>query len=183
MMKLCIFFCVLAIWATPVVNSGAPQNAPAPSADCNTLIFNMVDCLSFVSNGSTDSKPQGSCCSGLKTVLKAEPECICEAFKNSAQLGVVLNVTKAITLPASCGVSAPSLSNCELSTAPGASPGQSPSPKSAPMPPTADTPATAPTGRISDEAPASAPTHSGASATTISFVALVSIVVASFSYF
>ncbi|KAB2600328.1 protein YLS3-like [Pyrus ussuriensis x Pyrus communis] len=76
--------------------------APAPSVDCSSLILNMADCLSFVSNGSTETKPAGTCCSGLKTVLKADASCLCEAFKSSAQLGVVLNITKGcfcISLP------------------------------------------------------------------------------------
>ncbi|XP_018507915.1 non-specific lipid transfer protein GPI-anchored 31-like [Pyrus x bretschneideri] len=77
--------------------------APAPSVDCSSLILNMADCLSFVSNGSTETKPAGTCCNGLKTVLKADASCrLCEAFKSSAQLGVVLNITKGcfcISLP------------------------------------------------------------------------------------
>ncbi|XP_028800795.1 non-specific lipid-transfer protein-like protein At5g64080 [Neltuma alba] len=87
----------------------------------------MADCLSYVSNGSTTMKPQGSCCSGFKTVLKTSPDCICQAFKSSSQFGVSLNITKAMTLPAACKVSAPSFSNCGLSVAPAGAPGMSPS--------------------------------------------------------
>lgn len=72
----------------------------------------MVDCLSFVKAGGTAKKPEGTCCSGLKTVLKTDADCLCEVFKNSAQLGVTLNVTKALTLPAACRLSAPSVGNC-----------------------------------------------------------------------
>ncbi|KAL4374307.1 hypothetical protein AHAS_Ahas05G0168700 [Arachis hypogaea] len=82
----------------------------------------MADCLSFVTNGSTTTKPEGNCCSGLKSVLKTAPQCLCEAFKSSAQFGVVLNVTKALALPAACKVSAPSASNCGLSETPAAAP-------------------------------------------------------------
>ncbi|ESQ31489.1 hypothetical protein EUTSA_v10004996mg [Eutrema salsugineum] len=92
--------------------------APAPAVDCSTLILNMADCLSFVSSGGTDAKPTGSCCSGLKTVLKTDAECLCEAFKSSASLGVTLNITKASTLPAACKLHAPSITNCG-SLAPG----------------------------------------------------------------
>ncbi|KAF8405981.1 hypothetical protein HHK36_008061 [Tetracentron sinense] len=159
MVKVLFLLCVLAIWAVATVNCAAP--APAPVVDCSTLIFSMVDCLSFVSNGSKESKPQGNCCSGLKTVLKTDAECICEAFKSSAQLGIVLNVTKASSLPASCGVSAPSISNCGLSITPGAAPAHSPTISKSPVP---------------------APASSGASAISISFAALVGLV-ASFSYF
>lgn len=58
------------------------------------------------------AKPEGTCCSGLKTVLKTDAECLCEAFKSSASLGVTLNITKASTLPASCKLHAPSIANC-----------------------------------------------------------------------
>lgn len=85
--------------------------APTPAVDCSTVVLNMVDCLSFVTSGSTVSKPEGSCCSGLKSVLKSNAECLCEAFKNSAQFGVSLNVTKAMTLPAVCKISTP-VNNC-----------------------------------------------------------------------
>lgn len=107
-------FCLVLMWAfsSTTVESASRQAAPAPAVDCNNLVLNLADCLSFVTNGSTEKKPQGTCCSGLKMVLKTDAECLCEGFKNSAQLGVVLNVTKAMALPAACHVSAPSVSNC-----------------------------------------------------------------------
>lgn len=86
--------------------------APAPSVDCTTLILNMAECLSFVSSGGTEAKPARACCDGLKTVLKTDAECLCEAFKSSASLGVTLNITKAATLPAACKLHAPSIANC-----------------------------------------------------------------------
>ncbi|KAI9120471.1 hypothetical protein K1719_007504 [Acacia pycnantha] len=128
--KTFLILCLLAIWAVAVAH-GASSSAhhapsPSPSADCSNLILNMADCLAFVSSGSTTMKPSGSCCSGFKTVLKTSPECICEAFKSSSQLGVSLNLTKAMTLPAACKVSAPSFSNCGVSVTPAAAPGMSP---------------------------------------------------------
>ncbi|KAJ1419899.1 Bifunctional inhibitor/plant lipid transfer protein/seed storage helical domain [Sesbania bispinosa] len=90
----------------------------------------MADCLSFVTNGSTITKPEGTCCSGLKSVLKTAPSCLCEAFKSSSQFGVVLNVTKALSLPGACKVSAPSVTNCGLSETPAAAPAESMSPTS-----------------------------------------------------
>ncbi|KAL8553554.1 hypothetical protein ACS0TY_002025 [Phlomoides rotata] len=100
------------LFALSVAVGSAAKSAPAPAVDCSSLVLNMADCLSFVMAGSTTKKPEGTCCSGLKTVLKSDAECLCEAFRNSAQLGVTLNVTKAITLPSACHVSAPSVSNC-----------------------------------------------------------------------
>ncbi|XP_057723334.1 uncharacterized protein LOC130939232 [Arachis stenosperma] len=116
---LCAVFILGANGASP---SHSHNAAPAPAVDCSSLVLTMADCLSFVTNGSTTTKPEGNCCSGLKSVLKTAPQCLCEAFKSSAQFGVVLNVTKALALPAACKVSAPSASNCGLSETPAAAP-------------------------------------------------------------
>ncbi|KAK3414178.1 hypothetical protein EUGRSUZ_I02679 [Eucalyptus grandis] len=112
--KICLLLFALAACVAASAH-GVSSGAPPPGVDCSTLVLNMADCLSFVSNGSTTEKPEGTCCSGLKTVLKADAECICEAFKSSAQLGVVLNVTKALSLPAACKVSASSATNVHKS--------------------------------------------------------------------
>ncbi|XP_052204120.1 uncharacterized protein LOC127809400 [Diospyros lotus] len=129
-----LIFALLAIWAAGGVESATRHMAPAPapSVDCSTVILSMADCLSYVSSGSTKKKPEGTCCSGLKTVLKSEAECLCEAFKNSAQYGINLNVTKAMSLPTACHVSAPSIKNCGLSLVPGGAPASSP--EAAPSP-------------------------------------------------
>ncbi|KAK4271237.1 hypothetical protein QN277_019959 [Acacia crassicarpa] len=147
--KTFLILCLWAIWAVAVVHgaSSSAHHAPSPSPDCSSLILNMADCLSFVSSGSTTMKPSGSCCSGFKTVLKTSPECICEAFKSSSQLGVSLNLTKAMTLPAACKLSAPSFSNCGLSVTPAGAPGMSPSSSAtAPGMSGSETPSESPTG-------------------------------------
>ncbi|KAL1564664.1 non-specific lipid transfer protein GPI-anchored 11-like [Salvia divinorum] len=95
-----------------LLSLSSAHSAPAPAADCSSLVANIVDCLPFVTAGGTAQKPEGTCCSGLTTVVKMNPQCLCDAFKNSAQLGVALNVSKALTLLAACDLSAPSLSTC-----------------------------------------------------------------------
>ncbi|KAH8521621.1 hypothetical protein H0E87_002601 [Populus deltoides] len=103
--------------------SQSPSSAPAPSSvDCTNLILSLSDCLSFVSNDSTAAKPEGKCCAGLKTVLSTKAECLCEAFKSSAQYGIVLNVTKALSLPSVCKIHAPPASNCGLAISPSGAP-------------------------------------------------------------
>ncbi|KAL1224853.1 Non-specific lipid transfer protein GPI-anchored 11 [Cardamine amara subsp. amara] len=99
------------------------------AVDCSSLILNMADCLSFVTSGSTVEKPEGTCCAGLKTVVRSGPQCLCEAFKNSASLGVTLDLSKASSLPSVCKVNAPPSARCGLSvsastpaTAPGLAP-------------------------------------------------------------
>ncbi|XP_061350367.1 non-specific lipid transfer protein GPI-anchored 31 [Gastrolobium bilobum] len=131
--KFSLILCVLAIWAVvDLAHCASTHNSPAPSVDCSNLVLTMADCLSFVTNGSTTTKPEGTCCSGLKSVLKTAPACLCEAFKSSAQFGVILNVTKATSLPAACKVSAPSATNCGLSETPAAAPVGVLSPQSSP---------------------------------------------------
>ncbi|CAN6542693.1 unnamed protein product [Malus baccata var. baccata] len=100
-----------------------PTTAGSPSADgCNDVIFEIADCIPFLSDGNTNTKPEGSCCPGLEMVLKASDGCICEAIESSADLGVHINMTKAMTLPSACGISAPSfLSECNIPLPPGAS--------------------------------------------------------------
>ncbi|ONI35864.1 hypothetical protein PRUPE_1G558100 [Prunus persica] len=175
---------VLVVMAVAMATFGecgsSHHAAPAPAVDCSSLILNMADCLSFVSNGSTDTKPAGTCCSGLKTVLKADAACLCEAFKSSAQLGVVLNITKAASLPAACKVSAPSATNCGLSITPVAAPGLSPG--SSPTSSVAATPESSVGG--SEQAPASPPGASGSLMLASSVGSLlVGLVVASFPCF
>uniref|UniRef100_A0A7N0VFM4 Bifunctional inhibitor/plant lipid transfer protein/seed storage helical domain-containing protein n=1 Tax=Kalanchoe fedtschenkoi TaxID=63787 RepID=A0A7N0VFM4_KALFE len=110
---------MLALLAVGCVNGAthrhsAPAPAPSAAAYCSALIMDMADCLTYVSSGSSVTKPEGTCCAGLKTVLRTRAECLCEGLKSSSQMGIVLNVTKAATLPAACSLSAPSVSNCGL---------------------------------------------------------------------
>lgn len=114
--------------------------------------------------------PEGTCCSGLKTVLKTGAECLCEAFKSSASLGVTLNVSKALTLPQACKVNAPAATKCGLSL--------SGSPAGAPdMSPFTSAPAGAPTMSIgNDQAPAPAP---GTSDSPLVHVPMASLVLSS----
>ncbi|XP_022762428.1 non-specific lipid-transfer protein-like protein At5g64080 [Durio zibethinus] len=156
---------ILSIWTVDAAHHHASAPSPSSSSvDCSSLILNMADCLSFVSSGSEVSKPEGTCCSGLKSVLKADPECLCEAFKSSASLGVTLNVTKALTLPAVCKVSAPSATNCAISLTPAGAPGVEPS-----------TTAGAPTAfsGANEVAPALAPGSSGSPMLSASIGSLV----------
>ncbi|KAJ9162474.1 hypothetical protein P3X46_022243 [Hevea brasiliensis] len=175
--NLSFFLCILSLFFIYATHAATHHHAaaPAPSVDCSSLVLNMADCLSYVSNGSTATKPEGTCCSGLKTVLKTDAECLCEAFKSSAQLGVVLNVTKALTLPAACKLHAPSASNCGLSLAPTAAPGVTP-------PSIATAPGT--NSGLNVQAPAPSPGASSSHGISISVGSLaIGFVIAAFSSF
>ncbi|KAI4375857.1 hypothetical protein MLD38_013677 [Melastoma candidum] len=171
--RVALLFVLLSSALSFSAHSASRRDAPAPAVDCSSLVLTMADCLSFVSNGSTVDKPEGTCCSGLKTVLKTDAECLCEAFRSSAQLGVVLNVTKAVTLPAACKVSAASAAKCALSIAPAAAPaeGQTSTPTSI---------ATAPTAAevASEVAPAPAPGKDSSASSRVSVPAALAFAVA-----
>ncbi|XP_022895556.1 non-specific lipid-transfer protein-like protein At2g13820 [Olea europaea var. sylvestris] len=164
--------CMFMIWATFwTAAHSAGHTAPAPAVDCSSLVLNMADCLSFVTAGSTTKKPEGTCCSGLKTVLKTDPQCLCEGFKNSAQFGVTLNVTKALALPSECHVSAPSVSNCGLSI--GSVTGGAPALSPLPLPPSSVAGAPS-TGIVANEiAPTPTLGISGSCGLTISLGVLI----------
>ncbi|CAN1799094.1 Non-specific lipid transfer protein GPI-anchored 31 [Linum perenne] len=161
--------------------------APAPAADCSTVVLSLSDCLNYVLKGSTTTKPEGTCCSGLKSVLKTDAACLCQAFQSSGTLGVPLNMTKALTLPSACKLQAPPMSACQrvlvfaVSMAPAGAPGMSSG--STAVPPSgsaeggelAQAPAPSPvgTGLTTGYAPAFIPSSLGAS-----FLAATLLVVA-----
>ncbi|KAL6184276.1 PREDICTED: non-specific lipid-transfer protein-like protein At5g64080 [Fragaria vesca subsp. vesca] len=160
----------------------APRAAPAPAVDCSSLILNMADCLSYVSNDSKTEKPEASCCTGLKTVLKADASCLCEAFKSSGQMGIVLNMTKAMALPAACKVSAPSAANCGLAVAPAGAPVATLTPQIAPTTSAGVAPESSAAGG-NVVAPASAPANSASFMLFSSVTLFLGLLVASLPYF
>ncbi|KAL3504705.1 hypothetical protein ACH5RR_034546 [Cinchona calisaya] len=127
---MCITY-VFAATLAAIAYGAAP--APASTVQCTDLISDMIDCIPLISVSQKGSKgahsnPPATCCSGLKIVLDTNPECICEGIKNSDQMGIIINLTKAAALPALCHLNAPPLSNCNFTTSPVPSPGSGPSP-------------------------------------------------------
>ncbi|KAJ3673761.1 hypothetical protein LUZ60_005753 [Juncus effusus] len=154
-LTLCLFS-FLALILT--INGADVASSPAPSVDCNSVIMNMADCLTFVENGSTIAIPEKTCCDGLKTVLKQNPICLCETFKNSADFGIALDMKKALTLPKACHVKTPPFSECNI-TIPGVT-SSATSPVSSATPSTGDDTSSPPTGSITDSSDSAPPTKS-----------------------
>ncbi|CAN8272031.1 unnamed protein product [Cochlearia groenlandica] len=147
------------------------------AVECSSLILNMADCLSFVMSGSTVEKPEGTCCSGLKTVIRTGPECLCEAFKNSASLGVTLDLTKAASLPSVCKVAAPPSARCGLAVSaspPANAPGLSPMPTAR---------AGAPSSLSGGATPVPSPKSSDSSSISVSFAFALFIAFFSSSFY
>ncbi|XP_028098598.1 non-specific lipid-transfer protein-like protein At5g64080 [Camellia sinensis] len=95
------------------------RGAPAPSVDCTTLIYGMSDCLTYLTVGSNETKPEDTCCTGLKTVLDTDADCLCEGLKSSASLGFNIDFKKAKAIPSVCKIpTPPSLTSCDLTSSP-----------------------------------------------------------------
>ncbi|XWS15039.1 hypothetical protein CRYUN_Cryun35bG0060200 [Craigia yunnanensis] len=188
MMRIAIAICTFMtlVVARPEIS---PSLAPSPSVSCSTIIYDMADCISFLSNGSTEEKPTPPCCSGFKSVLKTNAECICEALKSSAELGIDVNLTRAATLPSACQVSAPPISKCNVSISPGTAPANPPSsgtpspdsPEALAVPGPSNSP-TPSTGAEEGSKHSQAPSLSGTYFLSACFFVLISMLVISFSY-
>ncbi|GMN46731.1 hypothetical protein TIFTF001_015915 [Ficus carica] len=84
----------------------------AQSSRTNVLIT-MAPCLNYV----TGSSPilLTSCCSQLASVVHRQPRCLCMALNGGgASLGVSINRTLPLALPAACNVQTPPVSECDV---------------------------------------------------------------------
>ncbi|XP_057994302.1 non-specific lipid transfer protein GPI-anchored 11-like isoform X2 [Hevea brasiliensis] len=156
---------------SPSPSSGSP--APSMDDDCTSVLYDMVDCIPYLSVG-TNEQLDPSCCDGFKTVVAINIKCICEGLKNSAQLGIVLNMTRATLLPSACGVAVPPISNCHISLPPSVGPPDSSSPE---LPPSGGAP-TSPTGEM---VPAPGSSKGEAYPISMSFLVLMSLLLVSIS--
>ncbi|KAF6134291.1 hypothetical protein GIB67_021888 [Kingdonia uniflora] len=104
--------------------------SPTPlssGGDCSTIVMDMASCLTFVGNDSIVSEPDADCCTGLKSVIKTNADCVCESFTTAAQMGIGIDLAKAAALPSQCGVSLPpSVGTCGFSAPPSADTAQPP---------------------------------------------------------
>ncbi|RLN38811.1 non-specific lipid-transfer protein-like protein [Panicum miliaceum] len=149
--------------------TGTAAPAPAPSADCTNALLSLAGCLSYVQEGSTVATPDPTCCSGLRDVVRGEVACLCQVFQGGQNLGISLNMTKALQLPAACKVKTPPVSKCHVSVpgVPTASPVPAPSAgapffsQSPSSPAPSGSPAAEGTG-IASSTPAPSPARSGA---------------------
>ncbi|CAN6464862.1 unnamed protein product [Victoria cruziana] len=100
-------------------------HAFAQSSCTNTIISQLAPCLNYITGNS--SKPDSSCCSGLSNVVKSQPQCLCQVIGPNAgsSVGITVNQTQAMALPAACNVQTPSPSLCNSIN--GVSPTASPS--------------------------------------------------------
>ncbi|TKY47840.1 YLS3 protein [Spatholobus suberectus] len=70
--------------------------------ECADKLIGLASCVPYV--GGEAKTPTIDCCSGLKVVLDQSKKCICILIKdrNDPNLGIKINATLAIHLPAAC---------------------------------------------------------------------------------
>lgn len=91
---------VSMLWARAAAQSG-----------CSSVLIGMAPCLNYISGSS--STPSASCCSKLASVVQSQPQCLCTVLNGGgASLGVTINQTLALGLPAACNVQTPPVSKC-----------------------------------------------------------------------
>ncbi|GKC73210.1 non-specific lipid-transfer protein-like protein [Tanacetum coccineum] len=94
------------------------------SSGCTNVIISMSPCLNYISGNS--STPSSGCCTQLASVVKSQPQCLCEVLNGGgSSLGLNINQTQALELPKACNVQTPPTSQCSAAT-----PGNSPTPGS-----------------------------------------------------
>ncbi|XP_039140935.1 non-specific lipid transfer protein GPI-anchored 19-like [Dioscorea cayenensis subsp. rotundata] len=81
------------------------------SNDCTSVIVSLSPCLNYI-DGQSDT-PTVPCCTQLASVVKSNPECLCEVLDGGgASVGININTTRALELPAACNVTTPPVSEC-----------------------------------------------------------------------
>ncbi|CAK9160684.1 unnamed protein product [Ilex paraguariensis] len=92
---------------------------------CTNVLIGMASCLNYVTGSSTT--PSSSCCLALASVVKSQPQCLCTALSGGGSaLGININQTLALALPAACKVQTPPVSRCNGGNGPALSPVSSP---------------------------------------------------------
>nr|GEV52562.1 non-specific lipid-transfer protein-like protein At2g13820 [Tanacetum cinerariifolium] len=112
---------------------------------CATVITSMPSCASFIA-GSTLTAPPG-CCTEFASVIKSQPQCLCQVFNSTASFMGLSN------LPKVCNVDTPSECNASPSDSPPS--GTAPSPSNSPPSGTTPSPGTNATSPSANSPPPS----------------------------
>jgi hypothetical protein len=104
-------FLVAAMVAVAVSAAGVGGDFAADQKECSDKLVSLATCLTFVQGQAPSPTPD--CCAGLKTVLQTGRKCLCVLVKDRDDpgLGLKINVTRALGLPAACSAPA-NISDC-----------------------------------------------------------------------
>ncbi|KAK3001234.1 hypothetical protein RJ639_021253 [Escallonia herrerae] len=109
-----LLLAALLVAALPATEAQSPSPAPGPGMDCMTALLNLSDCLSYVEEGSNLTKPDKACCPELAGLVESQPICLCQLLSKSGlgNLGIQIDLNKALKLPSVCGVATPPVETC-----------------------------------------------------------------------
>ncbi|XP_022138714.1 non-specific lipid-transfer protein-like protein At2g13820 [Momordica charantia] len=111
---------VLVVVAMTVLWAGAG----AQSSDCSNVLISLSPCLNYITGNS--STPSSRCCSQLGSVVRSQPQCLCQVLNGGASaLGINVNQTLALALPGACRLQTPPISRCNANS-PADSPAETP---------------------------------------------------------
>lgn len=104
---------VATLLVTMMMSSGVGGDFAADRAECSEQLAGLATCLTYVQEQATATAPTPDCCAGLKAVLQSSRKCLCVLVKDrdDPNLGLKLNVDKALGLPAVCHAPA-NISDC-----------------------------------------------------------------------
>lgn len=110
-----IFIFASIFYTLLLLSNGDNDYSPSttPASDCYAIVYDVLDCIPYLSAGSEQTKVDALCCSSFETVLEISRECICVALKGSRELGLTLNIARAIALPSACGSSVLPFNDCD----------------------------------------------------------------------
>uniref|UniRef100_A0A0E0LHP6 Bifunctional inhibitor/plant lipid transfer protein/seed storage helical domain-containing protein n=1 Tax=Oryza punctata TaxID=4537 RepID=A0A0E0LHP6_ORYPU len=173
---------VLAVAAA--ILAASPGTAQSGSGSCMTEIISLAPCLGYMSGNSSAPKP--SCCTALSSVVTSKPACLCAVLGGGASsLGVTINNTRALELPAACNVKTPPASQCNSVGVPMPSPTAPATPATRAPPAAPAVPSETPAGTGGSKAtPTTATTTTGQSASggSVGKAASMAIVVVSVAF-
>lgn len=102
---------VLSVTVLIVIFVSMVGEIQCQSNDCTSVIVSLSPCLNYI-DGQSDT-PTVPCCTQLASVVKSNPECLCEVLDGGgASVGININTTRALELPAACNVTTPPVSEC-----------------------------------------------------------------------
>jgi len=104
----------MVLAAAVLLAGGASAQSPpsSPASQCTSVLVSLSPCLNYISGN--ESTAPASCCAQLGKVVRSDPQCLCVALAaDPAALGLSVNRTRALGLPAACNLTTPDVSSCK----------------------------------------------------------------------
>ncbi|XP_015078883.1 non-specific lipid-transfer protein-like protein At2g13820 [Solanum pennellii] len=112
-MGLNVKICTTLVAILVIGNNYMISRGAMAQSNCMNAFLSMYSCLSYVTGSTPRTPPSSSCCSALSGMLQSQPRCLCTvANGGGSSLGVQINQTLALALPAACNLKTPPVSRC-----------------------------------------------------------------------